>query len=160
MKEENYSLTWAANNAIMLVPFGFTDNRDTLLPNELRDHMKELPVYIVEKNGRRTNVTFNELVKEETFWTVDCQLVQSAEGLVKESKADSTVANVVTALGDKAAQLPLGTILYNMDVSSMLRDSVELEFEPLQINASESLRRADIHWGVRTANKWTRVQEK
>jgi hypothetical protein len=160
MQEENYSLTWAANNAIMLVPFGFTDNRDAILPNELRDHMKGLPVYIVEKNGRRTNIAFNELAKEETFWTVDCQLVQSAEGLVKESKADSTVANIVTALGDTAQQLPPGTILYNMDVSAMLRDSVENEFEPIQVNASESLRRADIQWGARTANKWTRVQEK
>jgi hypothetical protein len=160
VKEENYSLTWAANNAIMLVPFGFTDSRDTLLPNDLRDHMKGLPVYIVEKNGRRTNIAFNELVKEETFWTVDCQLVQSAEGLVKESKADSTVENIVKALGDIAQQLPQGTILYNMDVSAMLRDSVEYEFEPIRINVSESLRRADIHWTIKTANKWIRVQEK
>ena len=105
-------------------------------------------------------MAFNDLVKEETFWTVDCQLVQSAEGLVKESKADSTVANIVKALGDTAQQLPQGTILYNMDVSGMLRDSVEYEFEPVQINVSESLRRADIQWRTKTADKWIRVQEK
>lgn len=159
MREEKYSLTWAANNAIMLVPFGFTNSQDALLPNELRERMKTLPVYIVEKNGRRTNVAFNELLQEETFWTVDCQLIQSAEGLVKESKADSTVASIVNALGDKAQQLPSGTILYNMDISMLLRDSVQREFEPLQVIASESLRRADIEWGPRAPDKWIRVDE-
>jgi molecular chaperone HtpG len=159
MEEENYSLTWAANNAIMLVPFGFADNREALLPSELREHMKGLPVYIVEKNGKRINTHFNDLIKEEQFWTVDCQLVDSAEGLVREAKANSTVANIIAALGDKAQALPQGTILFNMDVSTMLRDSVELEFEPIQVKTSESLRRADIEWGARTPHKWIRVQE-
>ncbi|MET3335831.1 molecular chaperone HtpG [Bradyrhizobium japonicum] len=159
VREEKYSLTWAANNAIMLVPFGFSNAQDALLPSELRERMKTLPVYIVEKDGRRTNIAFNDLTKENTFWTVDCQLVQSAEGLVKESKADSTVASVVNALGDKAQQLPSGTILYNMDISTLLRDSVEREFEPLHVIASESLRRADIEWGPRVPDKWIRVDE-
>jgi hypothetical protein len=67
---------------------------------------------------------------------------------------------VLGRLGVKAQQLPAGTILYNMDVSSMLRDSVELEFEPLQIRASESLRRADIEWGEKTSDNWIRITEK
>ncbi|TYO64477.1 ATP-binding protein [Bradyrhizobium hipponense] len=157
--EEKYSLTWAANNAIMLVPFGFGDSTDALLPSELRAHMKALPVYITEQDGKRVNRAFNDLVKEETFWTVDCQLVSSAEGLVRESKANATVADVITSLGDKAQALPQGTILFNMDVSSMMRDSVELEFEPIQIRTSESLRRVDIQWGARTVDQWTRIDE-
>ncbi|PWW62188.1 hypothetical protein C7212DRAFT_349053, partial [Tuber magnatum] len=143
----------------MLVPFGFSDNREALLPGELREHMKTLPVYIVEKNGKRVNTTFNELIKEEKFWTVDCQLVDSAEGLVREAKANSTVANIISALGDKAQELPPGTILFSMDVSAMLRDAVELEFEPVQVRTSEGLRRADIEWGARSPGKWIRVQE-
>jgi len=159
MAEEKYSLTWAANNAIMLVPFGFADSTDALLPSELREHMKGLPVYITEHDGKRINRAFNDLVKEKTFWTVDCQLVSSAEGLVRESKANATVADVITSLGDKAQALPQGTILFNMDVSSMMRDSVELEFEPIEIRTSESLRRVDIHWGARTPDQWTRIDE-
>ncbi|MGJ5178198.1 HD domain-containing protein [Bradyrhizobium oligotrophicum] len=159
IEEEGYSLTWAANNAIMLVPFDFLNQKDTLLPNELRERMKELPVYVVEKNGRRTNISFKELVKEQIFWTVDCQLVHSAEGLVRESKADSTVSSIVHALGDKAQELPAETILYNMDVSRLLRDSVELEFEPVEVRTSDTLRRVDIQWGQRQPSKWVRVQE-
>ncbi|WMT73810.1 hypothetical protein [Bradyrhizobium sp. Ash2021] len=158
---ENYSLTWAANNAITLVPFGFRSGAggDAVLPNELRDRMKGLPIYIVEKNGRRTNVNFNELAKEEVFWTVDCQLVRSAEQLVRETKSNSTVSDLVKALNDSAQELPSNTVLYNLDISSMLRDSVELEFEPHEIKANESLRRVDIRWGERTSEHWIRVQE-
>jgi hypothetical protein len=160
MTQERYSLTWAANNAITLVPFGFSDPRnEAILPIALRDHMKTLPVYIVEKGGERTNITFLDLASEKTFWTVDSQLIRSAEQLVREVKSNSTVASVVDALGDKAQALPSETILYNLDVSPMLRDAVELEFEPYEISASESLRRADIRWGARTPLNWVRVDE-
>ncbi len=159
MDEEKYSLTWAANNAIMLAPFGFSESQEAMLPSELREHMKGLPVYIVEKNGNRLNVAFNDLAKEQNFWTIDCQLVSSAEGLVREAKANSTVASIITALGDKAQVLPEGTMLFNLDVSSMLRDSVELEFEPTRIRISEGLRRVDICWGPRTTSGWVRVHE-
>lgn len=55
----------------MLVPFGFGDSTDALLPSELRAHMKALPVYITEQDGKRVNRAFNDLVKEETFWQED-----------------------------------------------------------------------------------------
>jgi hypothetical protein len=99
------------------------------------------------------------LMKEETFWTVDCQLVHSAERLVREANTNSTVIGIIEALGDKAQVLPTGAILYNMDASPALRKSVESEFDPLQVNASESLRRADIQWGAKTPNKWIRMTE-
>jgi molecular chaperone HtpG len=158
---EHYSLTWAANNAITLVPFGLTGgiDSDAVLPNELREHMKSLPIYIVEKSGKRMNIDFNDLTKEKTFWTVDSQLVQSAEQLVRETKSNSTVSDIVVALGDHAQKLPTGTILYNLDVSLTLRDSVELEFEPHEITASESLRRVDIKWVEKIPQRWVRVGE-
>jgi len=158
--EERYSLTWAVNNAITLVPFGFSEaDRDVVLPNELREHMKSLPIYIVEKTGERVNFGFNNLKEEKTFWTVDCQLVQSAERLVKEAKSNLNVAALVVALGDQAQQLPKGTILYNLNATHGLRESVESEFEPQQITASESLRRVDINWAERTSSRWVRVDE-
>jgi histidine kinase/DNA gyrase B/HSP90-like ATPase len=159
IKVENYSLTWAANNAITLVPFGLNPgiDSDVALPSELRDRMKGLPIYVVEKAGKRRNVDFNELSKEETFWTVDSQLVRSAEQLVREVKSDSNVSSLVRALGDQAQELPAGTILYNLDVSRTLRDSVEQEFEPDEIQASESLRRVDIKWHKRDMDRWVRV---
>jgi molecular chaperone HtpG len=159
-KAENYSLTWAANNAITLVPFGLNSgiDNDAVLPSELRNSLKSLPIYIVEKLGKRINISFNELTKEDLFWTVDCQLVRSAEQLVREVKSNSNVADLVKALGDPAQALPDGTILYNLDVSAALRDSVELEFEPCEICASEGLRRADIKWTRRTSDRWIRAQ--
>jgi molecular chaperone HtpG len=159
--EENYSLTWATNNAITLVPFSFFDEGrgEVIVPDALRKRMKELPVYIVEKEGKRINIEFNELVKEETFWTVDCQLIGSAERLVREANTNSTVVGIVGALGDPAQALPTGMILYNMDASPALRNSVEQEFDPICINGSESLRRVDIQWGSRTANSWVRMSE-
>ncbi len=128
-----------------------------MLPNELQNHMKQLPVYIVEKNGQRTNIAFNDLFKEETFWTVDSQLTRSAEQLVREAKANSTVSAVVNALGDEPQKLPAGTILYNMDINRMLRSSVEDAFEPVELAGSQELRRAQIKWGAKTASKWIRV---
>jgi molecular chaperone HtpG len=71
-EEEKYSLTWATNNAIMLVPFGFFDDAQNavILPNALRERMKELPVYIVEKGGKRINIEFNEF--DEGGDILDC----------------------------------------------------------------------------------------
>lgn len=154
-------MTWAANNAITLVPFGLGAgaDADAVLPGELRRHMKELPIYIVEKFGKRINIDFNDLSKEETFWTVDCQLVRSAEQLVKEVKSNSNVSDLVKALGDPAQELPEGTILYNLDISRSLSDSVELEFEPYEIRASESLRRVDIKWSKRESHRWIKTQD-
>jgi hypothetical protein len=158
---ENYSLTWAANNAITLVPIVLTDGSgdDAVLPSELRTQMKSLPVYVVEKTGRRLNIDFNQLVQENSFWTVDCQLVRSAEQLVREVKSNSNVSDLVRALGDPAQELPSGTILYNLDVSPALRDSVELEFEPHEIATLESLRRVDVKWGPRNSRRWLKVEE-
>jgi hypothetical protein len=121
--------------------------------------MKGLPIYVVERAGGRVNVEFNDLTKEDSFWTVDCQLVDSAEQLVKEAKSDATVWNLVEALGDSAQKLPNGTIVYNLDVSPVLRDSVEAEFEPELIVASESLRRVDIRWVARAPRRWVRVDD-
>jgi molecular chaperone HtpG len=159
--QERYSLTWAANNAITLVPFGLSGRADSqvALPNELRDRMKTLPIYIVEKGGKRKNIDFNTLLDEEIFWTVDCNLVSSAEELVKEVKSNSSVSDIVAALGDPAQALPEGTVLYNLDVNSGLRSAVELEFEPYEITGSESLRRIDIKWGRRTSGRWVRIGE-
>lgn len=156
---EHYSLTWAANNAISLAPFGLGGgiDREAVLPKELREHMKSLPIYVVEKSGKRMNIDFNDLTKEKTFWTVDSQLVQSAEQLVREAKSNSTVSDIVTALGDDAQKLPNGTIIYNLDVSLTLRDSVELAFEPCEISGSESLRRVDIKWAEKASQRWVHV---
>jgi molecular chaperone HtpG len=157
---ENYSLTWAANNAINLVPFDFRGSEnEAVLPGKLREHMKSLPVYIVEKSGKRINIDFNGLAKEKIFWTVDSQLMKSAERLVREAKSNSTVSDIVVALGDPAQKLPSGTILYNLDVSVTLRDAVEFEFEPKELAASENLRRIDIQWAERNSERWIRVGE-
>jgi hypothetical protein len=121
--------------------------------------MKSLPVYIVEKDGKRLNIDFNGLSSEKSFWTVECQLVESAEQLVKEAKSASNVAAIVAALGDQGQELPRGTNLYNLDVNPTLRDSVEKAFEPRAIIASENLRRVDLEWVERTPTRWLRVGE-
>jgi molecular chaperone HtpG len=161
MTKENYSLTWSVNNAVMLVPFNLSEDTqsDAVLPNALRDRMKTLPIYIVEKSGARTNISFDDLIKEETFWTVDSELVRSAEQLVREAKTNATVSGIVTALGDKALAHPTETVLYNIDVSHILRDAVEGEFEPREVTGDAKLRRSAIRWSARTASSWTRVDD-
>lgn len=160
MQVEHYSLTWAANNAITLLPFNFSEGtpNTAILPTALREKMKELPVYIVERDGQRRNLTFHSLLEEETFWTVESYLVRSAEGLVREAKANSTVSRVIDALGDGAQALPTGTILFNMDINVSLRGPVESEFEPIEVVASETLRRVDLKWSANRSN-WIRTEE-
>ena len=156
-EEEGYSLTWAVNNAVGLVPYSFDDSsRGAVFQDALRERMNELPIYIVEKDRMRRNVSLKELLADKEFWTVDCELVRSTEKLLGEVATSSTVAEVIGSLGDNKHVMPSGTVLYNLNRSMSFRESVENECEPSEVRASEDLRRIDIKWAA-GKDAWVRM---
>jgi hypothetical protein len=159
MVQNGYSLTWAVTNAVGYLPRGMIDpdHGGATLIEELRACLRRLPVFIIERAGCRRAVTIMDLVKEHEFWTVDCELTRSAETLIREASSNSSVADVVKALGDAKLALPTSTVLYNLDRVSLAREFVEAEFAPKRIVINESLRRSEIQWSTDAVNDWTRI---
>lgn len=158
---EHYSLTWAVRNATMLIsPLVYEERMGAVLPGKLRESLRSLPVFIVEHKGSRHGASLTSLKDCGEFWTVDCELVRSAESLIKEVSSSASLGSIVETLGDKRLGLPEGTVLCNFDGSWFISEAVESVFEPIALHAHRELRRVDLRWQSKgETTRWLSVAD-
>jgi molecular chaperone HtpG len=124
LRSEGNSLTWAVQNATTLVgPLASVN--DAILPEQLKEALRSLPIFIVEDLASRRSASLRELKACGDFWTVDCELVRSSESLIKEVSSSATLGNIVQTLGDARLRLPDGTLVCNFDGGWFISDALE-----------------------------------
>lgn len=156
---EGYSLTWAVANAISLASPIVYQTATAMLPGALEEKIRELPIFLVEENGKRRNAAFSELVKAGAFWTSDSALMRSTEHLVRETSGNSSISAVIDALGDPTARLPDGLYLSNLGTPT-ISAIVEDHCEPTAFLLQRANRRIDIKWEPKgDASRWLRMRD-
>lgn len=157
-RAERYSLTWAVNNAPPLCYAAIADRARALNEDALRMATHELPIFLIENEGRRTNVSFSDLKKTGSCWTVDSQLMWSSEQLVKETSGNSSISALVKVLDDAAVEMPSGIYLANLVRARNTVLDFDDEWEPIELIVREESRRTDIRWSVvGEVRNWLRV---
>ena len=61
--------------------------------------VRQLPIILIEKDGKRDVTSIFDLGKSAAFWTTDSAFFRSAEALIREVPTSSSVTSVLTALG-------------------------------------------------------------
>lgn len=143
--EEGYSLTWAVTNAISLAYPITSQIQFSLFPEMLEKKIREIQMFLIEKNRGRETASFSQLKEAKAFWTSDSALIRSSEHLVKETSGNASVGAVLEALNDKKAKLPTGLYLSNFDTPT-ISYIIEEQFEPTEFVLQPASRRIDVKW--------------
>nr|WP_246337537.1 ATP-binding protein [Azospirillum oleiclasticum] len=157
--QSHYSKTWAISNAPMLIyaVLSGDERGGAIRPDCLKESIRKLPLFITERSGRRSSISFQELRMVGKFYTVDSALIRSGEQMIKETAGNATISAIIESLGDRSLAMPEGTLLCNFGTSIVSRN-VEEECEPVLIRVIENQRRVDIEWQSATG-RWMRVQK-
>jgi molecular chaperone HtpG len=148
LQERKFSLTWATQEArYLLAPFSTGEGEVKPQNMELLvARAKDLPLLVIEVNGKREAVSAITLAKHEHFWIVDSAFFRSAESLLKEIPGAASLAGVVAGI-EAGIRLPEGVFLSQ---SAMLESSWagalrDREVDRLIVIPEE--RRVDLRWG-------------
>lgn len=148
--ERSFSLTWAAGEATYLLSglsitggFNRGEFRD---PTAFQSTVSALPILLVEKGGRRSAMSADELCKEEFFWTVDGDFFRSIEKILREVPENGSVHAIASVLSSKYFDLPDGPLLCQEAFHQELKSRVFDGREVSQIRANSAQRRVDLKW--------------
>jgi len=149
-KERAFSLTWAVGEArVLLGRLLGSGGRAAVEEDVLLNCAKELPVFIVEKNGERLAMSAAQLGKHERFWTVDGAFFASAEELIREVESGASLSGVIEALRVDHLALPEDVVLCTVARGNRLDNYALLEWEVDTIRIVRKHRRVDLRWTKR-----------
>lgn len=159
-----FSLTWAAGETTyLLAPLINTARNDakTLNPKLFRDALKTIPCVLVEEDGKRKVKTPKELSKTEAFWTIDCDLLSSAESLIREVSSAASLSELVNALNVTDFKFPNAPVVCGVNDRNILMKTVFERKEVDKIVVNPEQRRVDLHWVEKsTPSRWSLLPEK
>lgn len=162
--ERAFSLTWAATEAqFLLSPLLSTDFDTVATVNEhlFREALSDLPMLVVESDGKRTLTTTRTLCDEREIWTIHCGLLRSAERLIRESATSTSAARILDAL-DLPEFVPSGRIvLAGAEHQTRISPYLLTNREVNQVIINREQRRVDLRW-VEQLNppRWITLPEK
>ena len=159
MQNENrHSLTWAAQEAPYIMQ-PLNDSNAATYPNILSAEVAKVPALLVEVNGARVAMSPEQLSREETFWTIDCEFFSHAERLIREVRANASLSALIATLGAGELNLPKDPVLCSTSPSNPLVRKLMEEREVDYIRVLQEQRRVDLRWGLlnKTTPKWRSV---
>lgn len=152
--EHGYSISRAADQAPYILEPLAGDYSSPVKSMLLDEELSNLKVIIIEENGIRINLSFNDLKKKNTFTTISSPLFNSIEFFIREAPNNISAMSIINHIRDKDKDflLPESPIMCNFDVSYRINDLIRSHFEPTQIVANERSRKLTL--------KWTRKESK
>jgi molecular chaperone HtpG len=151
--QRGYSLTWAAQEArLMMHGLG---NENFLSSNVAYERMfSDLKINLIEEDGERKVVSAGDIKERAELWTIDCQMIRSAEYLIREVKGSKSLSKVVEAAG-LGPLLPEGSAMYCGSGRYYADDICLREREVSGIRIDKHLRRVDLRWSPKESpRRW------
>ncbi|GIH64791.1 HD domain-containing protein [Microbispora siamensis] len=145
-ENRSYSLTWATGEAsILLHPL--TNSRGGVeLPQLLQESLKKVPIYVVEENGKRTQVSASELGEQEFLWTIESGFAEHIEYLLREVPGSTSFSDFRKVLGGEHLALPDGPILCTRLGRSITDELLRESWQVAEIHGDIARRRCDAKW--------------
>ena len=154
--EREFSLTWSVREARYLLNaiLGYNSRRIQDVDLMIKSAMN-LPIFLVEKNGKRNAISATQLAKHERFWTVDGAFFSSAEDLIREVDSNASLSGVIEALNVSSLKLPNELVLSAINRVSMLDNYALRQWEVDTVRIDRKHRRVDLGWSpIGTDSRW------
>jgi hypothetical protein len=160
-QSRDMSLTWAVQEAKYLVhPLFITQGRSRASDFEaLLAGAERLPLFLVERGGRRESISPYELRKQPVFWTTDSGFYRSAEMLIREVSAGASLSALTAALGATGFTFPDAPVICGYQPSTVIYEQAFLGKEVNEICLYGAQRRVDFRWGARPDSRWYHLSE-
>ena len=170
--KRRFSLTWASQESkyilspLLLEPENVADLSDKQVLKELVTNsglltgaLETIPIFLVERDGRRQAVSSADLRGEKVFWTIDSRLFKSAEWLLREVPGDASLSSLVNFLHINDLRIPdHAPVLCGYNASNSLDKTVFAGKEVDLIMADSKQRRVDLRWAEKTDTpRWREV---
>ena len=144
--EEHYTVTWAISQIAYIISPLIASRARVTRRDLQRDALRELPMFLVESNNERKAASLQDLHSAGNFWSIQSELLRSAETLVREAPSEITAGFLLKASKKDAVALPDGNLVCNLDASSLPLHVARLTFEVKRVNAVAKDRRLDLCW--------------
>src|SRR5690606_12205329 len=105
VEQRNFSATWAAREAGWLVSPLFTTEARSSSHRSLVQECSQIPLFIIEDETGRRRISPRELAKYSHVWTIESELIRSAERLIGEVPGTGGIRALSVALGGSAFEL-------------------------------------------------------
>lgn len=161
----NFSLTWAVREARYLSEplFGSPrHNEEPVRPKSselLLGELRRIPILVTESPKGRTNISADDLAELDHFWTIDCELMRSAERLLGEVSGNASLRDLGRGLSTGLVELPEQTVLSVLDKDSPAEAALLSEREVDRIVIDREQRRVDLRWTRKdsSAPRWLSI---
>ena len=167
LKREGFSLTWAANEAKLLLNSvyrgsRFLHNREIRVEdsNSFEKALSQLKCVLVETNSIRKIISVNELKDLNHFWSIDCGSYSSANSLIKEVKSSNTsaLALLKTIFGNNESDTDhIDHLLCHEQSNNVIDKIIRDIFQVDTIKLIPEQRRLDLRWSLSTEKIWEEI---
>jgi hypothetical protein len=152
-EQYSFSLSWAASEIKYLVA-PLMLGSVSRVPNSMENaklFFKELDtaeLVLAEVNGERALLSVEHLSKIENIWTVDCNLFQSIEIILRETKNSPSLLELVDSFSQKGIDKisHLSNLLCNYDYTDVIHDRVTNARSVSEVRIFPIDRRVDVCW--------------
>lgn len=149
ISNENMTLTRATNEAVYLaMPLGPDGSIAVRYPKKLKEKINNLSMFLMEGNAneqRRNNINLSDLKKIGSFWTVEGEVVRSAETLLAQFKSNMTINTAIRYISGGNADVPQ-PLLCNLSSLGRFQNTVFDQFQISRIEAKDSPRQIAFLW--------------
>ncbi len=155
--ERRQSLTWAVSEAQYLIaPIGFSS---AVEQKALYTALSEVPCFLIEEEGNRSQVSAQDLKLRDQFWTVHGAFSEHIEYLLREIPASASFTKLLNGLGAGDLELPSGPLLCSNVTSIFAQRLLTDDWCIGEIRGNEERRRCEARWVKRNtepdAARWS-----
>jgi molecular chaperone HtpG len=153
--KQSFSLTWATGETAYLLAPLLRDQREVVPLNRrlLLEALQTIPCILIEVDGKRKARSPKDLSKIEELWTIDSNILSSAEALIREVASAASLSELVKALNVSDFKFPNAPVVCGIDYRNQ-NNLVRAVFEKKEIDqiiVDSEQRRVDLRW-VESAN--------
>lgn len=142
--DRNVSLTYATNEGPFLanpIPL-----QGALFRRELQRALSNVPLFLIEEDGVRSQVSAVELLNRPEFWTVHGAFSEHIEYLLREVEGSSSFTKLLEGLGVGDLGLPSGPLLCTDITRPLIEHLINAAWTVAELRGSEERRRCEARW--------------
>mgnify|MGYP000669331598 CR=1 FL=1 len=158
-KSKGFSLTWASSEALYLLrPLIHNLNSDTkfepISKALLSKAINEIPAILVEQDNKRISLSPNDIQNKHEIWTIDSNLIRSAESLIREASVNSSLSSLMNSLytNDEYKLNEMNCLLCGFNSDNLLHTNALLDKEVSFLRIYQKERRVDLKWECKDSN--------
>jgi molecular chaperone HtpG len=146
----SFSLTWAAEEARYLAKPLQGERRDQqgtpISSVLLSEEMEQLDVLPVEENGERKLISARALAERPEFWTIESELLRSAEPLIREASTSASLSSIIAVIDVGRMAFPDSLVLCGLRPTEWFGRLAFRDREVDRIVIRHAQRRLDVRW--------------